>query len=148
MTGYLITACGAVFLSVIVSFIMPQGKLSGTIAFVMRMICVVILVLPLAKLFFPDSEKQQELVDYDYICSVYSRTQSRALEEELEEEFGAETVCEVSVAYGEEGFYAESVKVGITGNYDTLSHEIYAYLQEADYINITVYESSRMVQTT
>ena len=132
MTAYLITACGAVFLSVIVSFVIPQGKLNGTITFVMRMICIAILVLPLTKLFVVGGQEQEELVDYGYVCDVYSRTQER---------FGAETECDVVISYDGSDFFVESVTVGITGNYDSLSHEIYEYLREADYINITVYES-------
>lgn len=141
MTAYLITACGAVFLSVIVSFVIPQGKLNGTITFVMRMICIAILVLPLTKLFVIGGQEQEELVDYGYVCEVYSRTQSDALARELEERFGAETECDVVISYDGSDFFVESVTVGITGNYDSLSHEIYEYLREADYINITVYES-------
>ena len=78
MTAYLITACGVVFLSVIVSFVIPQGRLNGTITFVMRMICIAVLVLPLTKLFVADGSGE-ELADYDYVCEVYSRGQSRML---------------------------------------------------------------------
>lgn len=142
MTAYLVTACGAVFLSVVVSFIIPQGKLSKTINFVLRIVCIGILISPLAKLFTISDEEFDSMVDYEYICSVYSENQSASLEKCLEEEFGASSRCTVNIEFGEEGFYAESVEVCLIGSYGDLAYEIYEYLEEADYINITVYESS------
>ena len=145
MTAYLVTACGAVFLSVVVSFIIPQGKLNKTITFVLRMVCIAILISPLAGIFKISDDKFDEMTDYDYICKLYSQNQSRALEECLLEEYSAESECAVTIAYGDEGFYAESVEVCLLGSYDGLADKIYEYLQEADYINITVYESSDRV---
>lgn len=141
MTEYLITACGTVFLSVIISFIIPQGRLNSAITFVIRMICIVILVLPLTQL-FTDVKGGGELADYDYICAFYSENQSKALDKALEEEFGIEVQCDLTIAHGSEGFYLESVNVGVPTEYYSLSDKIYEYLHEADYINITVYESS------
>lgn len=146
MTAYLITACGAVFLSVVVSFIIPQGRLNKTITFVLRMVCIAILISPLADIFTISDEKFDDMVDYDYICAIYSENQSRALEEGIAEEFSAQSECNVNIVYGEDGFYAESVEVCLLGSYGNLADKIYEYLEEADYINITVYESSdRMV---
>lgn len=141
MTAYLVTACGAVFLSVVVSFIIPQGKLSKTINFVLRMVCVAILISPLAKIFTISDEEFDDMVDYDYICSVYSENQSAALEKFITEKYSAQSECEVDIAHGEDGFYADSVEVCLIGSYGNLCDEIYEYLEEADYINITVYET-------
>lgn len=141
MTAYLVTACGAVFLSVVVSFIIPQGKLSKTINFVLRMVCVAILISPLAKIFTISDEEFDDMVDYDYICSVYSENQSAALEKFITEKYSAQSECEVDIVYGEDGFYADSVEVCLIGSYGNLCDEIYEYLEEADYINITVYET-------
>ncbi len=142
MTAYLGAACGAVFLSIVVSFVIPQGKLAKTITFVLRMICIAVLVSPLAKIFTISDEQFDDMVDYDYICSVYSRNQSDALVECLEEQFGVASECDVQISYGDDGFYAQSVEVCLIGSYGNLRDEIYEYLQEADYINITVYEKS------
>ncbi len=142
MTAYLTAACGAVFLSVVVSFIIPQGKLAKTINFVLRIACIAILISPLAKLFSISDEEFDSMVDYDYICSLYSENQSASLEKFIKEEFGAQSECSVNVVYGDEGFYAESVEVCLIGSYGDSAYEIYEYLKEADYINITVYESS------
>ncbi len=142
MTTYLITACGAVFLSVVVSFIIPQGKLGKTITFVLRIICIAILISPLLQLFTISEQSFDDMVDYDYICSVYSSNQSRALEQYLLEEYSVQSQCTVTIAYGEEGFYAEKVEVCLIGSYGNLIDEIYEYLEQADYINITVYEQS------
>ena len=68
MTAYLVTACGAVFLSVVVSFIIPQGKLAKTITFVLRIVCIAILISPLAQIFTISDESFDSMVDYDYIC--------------------------------------------------------------------------------
>lgn len=145
MTAYLVTACGAVFLSVVVSFIIPQGKLNKTITFVLRIVCIVILISPLADIFTISDDEFDDMVDYDYICAVYSKNQSRALEEGIAEEFSAQSECTVSIAYGEDGFYAESVEVCLLSSYEGLADKIYEYLEEADYINITVYESAYRV---
>ena len=143
MTAYLITACGAVFLSVVVSFIIPQGKLNSTITFVLRIVCIAILISPLAGLFTISDEQFDEMVDYGYICALYSENQSKALEECLMEEYSARSECSVEIVFSDEkGFYAESVEVCLIGSYGDLSDKIYEYLEEADYINITVYESA------
>ena len=47
MKGYLLTAAGVIFLSVIVSLIIPDGKLNKTIVFVMRMACILVLLQPI-----------------------------------------------------------------------------------------------------
>ncbi len=143
MTGYLITACGAVFLSVVVSFIIPQGKLSKTISFVMRVVCIGILISPLVKLFTISDSEFDDMVDYDYVCEVYSENQSRSLEEFILKEYSAQSECTVNVVWNGERFEAESVEVCLIGSYDGLADIIYAYLEDADYINITVYEKSQ-----
>lgn len=143
MTAYLITACGAVFLSVVVSFIIPQGKLSKTISFVMRVVCIGILISPLVKLFTISDSEFDDMVDYDYVCEVYSENQSRSLEEFILKEYSAQSECTVNVVWNGERFEAESVEVCLIGPYDGLVDIIYAYLEDADYINITVYEKSQ-----
>lgn len=145
MTAYLVTACGAVFLSVVVSFIIPQGKLSKTITFVMRIVCIGILISPLVKIFTVPDTGEGEGADYYFICEQYSLNQSAALEDCIAEKFGAQSECTVNIVYGEEGFYAESVEVCLIGSYDNLTQKIYEYLEEADYINITVYETGERV---
>ncbi len=142
MTAYLVTACGAVFLSVVVSFIIPQGKLNKTITFVLRIVCIGILISPLANLFSISDKQFDDMVDYEYICNVYSENQSAALEECIMEEFSAQSDCTVEIAYGDDGFYAKSVEVCLIGSYGDLADKIYEYLEKADYINITVYESA------
>lgn len=142
MTAYLVTACGAVFLSVVVSFIIPQGKLAKTITFVLRIVCIAILISPLAQIFTISDESFDSMVDYDYICKQYSNSQANSLEAFLEEEYSAQSECTVNIVYGEKGFYAESVEVCLIGSYGDLAYKIYEYLEQADYINITVYERS------
>ena len=142
MTAYLVTTCGAVFLSVVVSFIIPKGKLNKTITFVLRIVCIGILISPLANLFSISDEQFDDMVDYEYICNVYSENQSAALEECIMEEFSAQSDCTVEIAYGDDGFYAKSVEVCLIGSYGDLADKIYEYLEKADYINITVYESA------
>ena len=51
MKGYLLTAAGVIFLSVMVSLLMPEGKLNKSITFVMRLICILVLIQPLTGIF-------------------------------------------------------------------------------------------------
>ena len=147
MTAYLLTVCGAVFLSVVASFVIPRGRLNRSVAFVLRIICIAVIVSPVAGVFTISEEKFDDMVDYEYICELYSKSQSAALEEYIAEKYSARAECSVEIGYGESGFFAKSVEVCLLESYDGLSEKIYEYLKEADYINITVYESdSGMVQ--
>ncbi|MCD7728436.1 MAG: hypothetical protein LUI60_00795 [Clostridia bacterium] len=141
MTEYLLAACGAVFLSVIVSFIIPQGKLGKTITAVLRLACIVILISPLADLFNFSFGEYEDYIDYGFICEVYSENQSDTLEELLYSEFETETDCTVTVVYSD-GFCVESVEVCLLNGNTELAEKIYEYLQSNDYINITVYEQT------
>ena len=145
MTAYLVTACGAVFLSVIVSFVIPQGKLGKSITVVLRLICIVILISPLLQLFGLSVEDTEIAVDYDYICEVYSDNQSEALEELLESKFDVQTECTVVIVYSDDEFCVQSVEVCLISSDKQIAEEIYEYLQEAGYINITVYEQDSLV---
>ena len=51
MKEYLLTAVGVIFLSVIVSLIVPDGKLNKTIVFIMRMVCIFVLIQPVSGIF-------------------------------------------------------------------------------------------------
>ena len=81
MKTYLLTAAGVIFFSVIVSLLIPNGKLNKTIVFVMRMACILVLLQPITGIFKITSTVIDEpLFDYVYICKVYSDDQSEQLE--------------------------------------------------------------------
>ena len=46
MKAYLLSAAAVIFLSVIVSLIIPEGKLNKKKVFVMRMVCIFVLISP------------------------------------------------------------------------------------------------------
>lgn len=46
MTAYITVAAGAVFLTVVVGMIIPDGKLNKSVNFVLRMACILILISP------------------------------------------------------------------------------------------------------
>lgn len=145
MTAYLTMACGAVFLSVVVSFIIPQGRLGKSITVVMRLICIAILISPLLQLFGISVEDTEVSIDYDYICAAYSENQSRALEELIESTYGVQSECTVEIAYGDDGFSVQGVEVCLISSDSQIAGQIYEYLEEAGYINITVYEQDSLV---
>ena len=145
MTAYLVTACGAVFLSVIVSFIIPQGRLGKSITAVLRLVCIAILISPVLQLFGISVEDTEVSVDYDYICEVYSQNQSNALEELIESSFNVQTECTVVIVYGDDGFSVQGVEVCLISSDGQIAEQIYEYLQEVGYINITVYEQDSLV---
>ena len=51
MKTYLLTAAGVIFLSVIISLVIPEGKLNKSIVFVMRMACILVLIQPITGIF-------------------------------------------------------------------------------------------------
>lgn len=143
MEKYLLTAAGVIFLSVIVSLIIPEGKLNKTITFVIRLICILVLIQPITGIFKISSAwSGGDFFDYEYVCAEYSEHQSSQLELLLLDEFDVETVCSVKVMYQDAQFKVDSVEVWVNGQDTDFIEKIYAYLQEIGYINITVYAKS------
>lgn len=142
MKAYLLSAAAVIFLSVIVSLIIPEGKLNKTIVFVMRMVCIFVLIQPVTGIFkIKSSSADSPMFDYEYICSVYSDNQSKQLEQLILKEYGEESDCAVSVIYDEGSFKVSGVDVQLTAENEKIN-EIYEYLVKLGYINITVYAKS------
>jgi hypothetical protein len=141
MTAYIATAAGIIFLTTIISFIIPDGKLNKIINFVMRIACICVLIVPINNLFNFTAE-DSSVINYEYICSVYSQSQSKALENLLYENFGVECMCTVFVEQ-EDGEIKES-KVEVVTSFvdDEINKKIYAYLSELGYIDINVNEKT------
>ncbi|MDE5943593.1 MAG: hypothetical protein K2H30_05225 [Clostridia bacterium] len=143
MKTYLLTAAAVIFLSVIVSLIIPQGKLNKTIVFVMRMACILVLIQPITGIFKIKTSSQGEAIyDTEYVATVYSKNQSGSLEKLLYSEFEEECVCNVNVVYDGVNFTVESVSVQTVSQNNKLIEDIYEYLEQLGYINITVYAKS------
>ena len=143
MEKYLLSAVGVIFLSVIVSLIIPEGKLNKTITFVMRLICILVLIQPITGIFKISSAwSGGDFFDYEYVCTEYSENQSAQLKILLLDEFDVETVCSVKVVYENAQFKVNGVEVWVNGQEADFIEKIYAYLQELEYINITVYAKS------
>ncbi|MDE7305898.1 MAG: stage III sporulation protein AF, partial [Clostridia bacterium] len=110
MKTYLLTAVGVIFLSVIVSLVIPEGKMNKSITFVMRMACIFVLIQPLTGIFKIKSSSDGEVFyDYEYICGVYAENQSDQLEKKLADEFSAECTCSIEIVHDNGVFRAESV---------------------------------------
>ena len=143
MKTYLLTAAAVIFLSVIVSLIIPQGKLNKTIVFVMRMACILVLIQPITGIFkINTSSKGEVLYDTEYVATVYSKNQSENLEKLLYEQYAEDCECQVNVVYLEGNFKVESVNVQTSSENNQLIANIYEYLDKLGYINITVYAKS------
>ena len=143
MKIYLISATAVIFLSVIVSLVIPEGKLNKTIVFVMRMACIFVLIQPITGIFkINASSSNATLYDYEYICKVYSDNQSEQLEKIIFEKFGVESACFVKIVHENGEFLADGVIVEINQENDEIIEDIYEYLEELKYINISVYAKS------
>ena len=143
MKTYLISATAVIFLSVIVSLVIPEGKLNKTIVFVMRMVCIFVLIQPITGIFkIKSSATDSTFYDYEYICKVYSDNQSEQLEKLIAEKFSYESSCFVSIVYKDGEFSVEGVSVQINEPNDEIIKNIYEYLEELKYINISVYAKS------
>lgn len=143
MTTYLALSAGIIFLTVLLSFIIPEGKLNKSINFVVRIACIFILVSPIISIFdFSAATTQDDLVDYDYLCDVYSDTQSDQLEKMIFDATGIECQCIVDFTY-EDGVFRENGVTILTDFVDSVTiGKIQAYLKELGYININVNEES------
>lgn len=143
MKAYLLSAAGIIFLSVIVSLLIPEGKLNKTITFVMRLICILVLIQPVTGIFkIPESDSLENFFDIAYVSGEYSEHQSKQLEILLNDEFETETDCIVEVEYQEGRFTVKKVEVAVITGQQDLVEKIYAYLGELGYINISVYAKS------
>lgn len=144
MKIYLLSAAGVIFLSVIVSLLVPEGKLNKTITFIMRLICIAVMIQPLTGIFKGEisSNGKTSPIDYEYVCNIYSEHQSRELEKLIEEELGADTDCKVTVANDNGEFKVTGVSVATDKNNSEFIESIYEYLSKLGYINISVYAES------
>lgn len=139
MTAYLLSVSGAVFLSVIVSFIIPDGKLHKTVSLVLRLICILIIISPITQIFKIDDGQVEISADIDFVVAAYTNNQNIALEESVLNEFNIACDCNVEIEYSEGKFVEKSVTVKISQKDLNLIEGIYAYLEKLNYINITVY---------
>lgn len=144
MKSYLLGAAGVIFLSVIVSLLVPEGKLNKTITFIMRLICIVVLIQPLTGIFTgkTDGTVAEDVADYTFVSEVYSDHQSEQLEKLLLSEFGLTADCTVTVTYSDGDFKVTEAEVKLSENNGQIIETIYEYLRQLGYINITVYAES------
>lgn len=143
MQTYLLGAAGVIFLSVIVSLLVPEGKLNKTITFVMRLICIFVLIQPITGIFkISPSPESENFFDYEYVCKEYAEHQGTQLEILLLDKFGAESECAVEVEYENSGFKVNGVEVAVISADKNLIDKIQAYLSGLGYINISVYAKS------
>lgn len=141
MQAYLLSAAGVIFLSVIVSLLLPEGKLRKTAEFAMKLICILVLVQPVTSIFKIPRQDETELADYNFVAEEYSEHQSRRLEILISEEFSCESECRAEVVYSNGEFRVAGVEAAIEGSPDIIG-EIESYLSGLGYINITVYAKS------
>ena len=143
MTAYIATAAGAVFLTVIVGMIMPEGKLNKPVNFVLRIACIAILISPVFSIFdITISDEESGLVDYGYVSEVFSDSQSDALQDKLAEKFGVQCECRVDIVYEDGAFREKGVTIYPQDVEKELIDDIVAYLKELGYININVHEET------
>lgn len=137
---YLYAALGVVFLSVIAGLLIPNGKLKKSINFVLRLICILVLINPVLNLFGIEEQVKNVSLDYNYICEVYSKNQSDLLTQKVIADCNVDCVCTVEVVYDEDKIKENGVIV--TGNFkdEQSINKIVEYLQGLGYIDITVNE--------
>ncbi|MGN0812735.1 MAG: stage III sporulation protein AF [Candidatus Coproplasma sp.] len=135
---YLYAALGVVFLSVIAGLLIPEGKLKKSINFVLRLICILVLINPVLNLFGIDEQVKNITLDYGYICEVYSKNQSDLLTQKVRADCEQECVCTVVVVYEDDKLKENGVTV--TGNFvdEQSINKILEYLRRLGYIDITV----------
>ena len=141
MKAYLLTAAGVIFLTVMVSFIAPEGKLKKSVNFVLRLVSICIIIQPVTKLFKFTPQESAADYDYGYICAVYAQNQSALVTKKVNEELGLDCVCVVDISYDGEKISENGVAVEGKFENSVTIEKITAYLKELGYINITVNET-------
>ena len=142
MKAYLLTAVGVIFLTVIISFIVPEGKLKKSVNFVLRLVSIAMLISPATKLFTFTTSEGSLSYDYEYVSEVYAQNQSRLLTQKVSEELGLDCVCRVEIEY--DGHKICENGVIVSGNFENVQtvEQITEYLEGLGYINITVNETT------
>ncbi len=142
MKAYLLSAVGVIFLTVLVSFIVPEGKLKKSVNFVLRLVSICVLIQPLTGIFKFTPQTTSANYDYDYICAVYSQNQSNLLTQKVNEELGIDCVCRVEIIY--DGTQIKENGVTVEGIYENVQtvEVLTEYLEGLGYINITVNEKT------
>lgn len=142
MKTYLLTAVGVIFLTVIISFIVPEGKLKKSVNFVLRLVSIGMLISPVSNIFSFTAQESSAAYDYDYVSAVYSQNQSRLLTQKVSEDLGYDCVCCVEIVY--DGHTICENGVNVYGNFENVQtiEQITEYLEGLGYIHITVNETT------
>lgn len=164
MKAYILAATAIVFFTVILSVLLPSGKLGKTVGCIGRIACIVCFIQPITTLVSSNSSvSTADWCEYDVVCNAYARSQQTTLANLLKVEFGVDATCEVDITYENGTFNENGVIVWIdnftdtgtinddaesangsggTGeagfNLDEIRQKIYAYLENLGYIHITV----------
>ena len=119
MQAYILSVAGAVILSVVVSLVLPEGRLAPLIRGAAKLITLLMLVSPLLSLlrgeaFFQNNDTAAEEERFLLSCTQLAETNAeRAIGSWLEEEFGV--LAESRVTFAQDGSYsAKEVTVCVT----------------------------------
>lgn len=141
MTAYIASAAGAVFLTVVVGMIIPDGKMAKSITFVLKIVCILVLLSPLINIFSIDiGAETGTIIDYDGLSDILSSNQSAQLEKLIFEQFGVGCECSVYIDYDGQSLNQTGVLISADDVESSLIEEIVSYLRELGYININVNE--------
>ena len=137
MKSVLTIATGVVFISLIATYVIPNGKLRRSINLVLRLACILALVSPVLKLILPDVKV--EYVNYNQVATVFEKSQENYLQKLILDKFGADCECNLIIEYDGNIIAEKGIVIKIKDNFDK-REQIYSYLIELGYINIIVNE--------
>lgn len=124
MEKYILSVCGAVILSALVTILLPEGKIGKFINGILKLFCLLIMLLPLYGLFETflhtgggggfEGEQAQLAPDEEYLDYVYgkqAKMQETQLSEYFAEKYGVET--EIAIAWQCAEFSYDVTKIEI-----------------------------------
>ena len=125
MHAYILSVCGAVILSALVTILLPEGRLGKFVQGILRIFCLFVVTMPLfsfvssakdGDIRLPETETGGLVLDEEFIGYVFSR---RAEEEEkawrdyIAEEFGVRCAAEVLWEFVDYAYKVTRIRIKI-----------------------------------
>lgn len=122
MQAYILSVCGAVIISALVTLLLPEGKTGKFINGILKLFCLLVVLVPLFGFFkelknpgFPDSSQEASLDDgfIDYAFAVRAKEDGEKIDKTIADEFSVVVSSSVAWDFVEYSYKITGVSVKI-----------------------------------